>query len=119
MTAWPAVTPAVADLPIDRSALGWVVDTADAVLFAVVGSGVVEVTVAVLVTVPVAAALVAAVMVTVLGVAVVTVPSAQVTSCPTALHPAVPLVKVTPVGKVSVMVAPVAVDGPLLLTMRV
>ena len=59
----PAITLAGPVLPIDRSALGSRLDTADAVLFAVTGSVVVGVASAVLVMVPVAPAEASAVIV--------------------------------------------------------
>jgi len=79
------------------------------VLLALFGSGVVEVTVAVFVSVPVERALTLIVRVAVVPGA--TVPIAHVTVLPTEVQPALGA-KLTPAGRVSVIVTPVAGTDP-------
>src|SRR5229473_6172092 len=113
-----AVTVAGPVLVIDRSA--WadpIVVVADAVLLAVFGSGSLPFTVAVLVMVPAVAGAVALMVIVALAPEA-RLPTEQVT-VPEALVQ-VPWLdvaepKVTPLGRVSVTVTPVAGDGPLFL----
>src|SRR5216684_1797309 len=104
-------------LVIDRSAEATIVVVADAVLLAVFGSGSLPLTVAVLVMVPAVAGAVALMVIVALApearlpTVQVTVPDAWV-QVPW-LEVAEP--KVTPLGRVSVTVTPVAGLGPLLV----
>src|SRR5229473_5788785 len=104
-------------LVIDRSAEAATCVAAEAVLLAVFGSGSLPFTVAVLVTVPAVAGAVALMVIVALAPEArlpteqVTVPEAKV-QVPW-LEVAEP--KVTPLGRVSVTVTPVAGDGPLFL----
>jgi hypothetical protein len=94
-------------LVIDRSAEATTVVVADAVLLAVFGSGSLPFTEAVFVMVPAVAGAVALVVMVVLA-PTARLPTEQVTVPETFVHPELADMKVTPAGRVSVTLTPVA-----------
>src|SRR3984893_10577327 len=106
---------------MDRSAIVVLVLTcvvADAVLFAVLGSGWVADTWAVFVIVPVCDGLVTLMLIVALA-PLARLPTVQVTVPAEFVQPELADTKVTPAGRVSVPVLPVAADGPFFLATMV
>src|SRR5437667_457253 len=118
----PAVAVARAVLPIDRSANRWTFVIAVAVLFAplVSSPALVAVTVAALVSVPVVVGAMCAPMLNVRLAPAASVLNVHVTTFGAVwLHPEEAPANVVPAGSVSVTVAPLDAEGPLLVTVTV
>src|SRR5882762_9735860 len=105
-------------LVMDRSATGTIVVVAEAVLLAVFGSASLPATVAVLVIEPVVAGVVTLMVIVALAPAA-RLPTVQVTVPAEFVQPELADTKVTPAGRVSVTITPVAADGPLFLATMV
>src|SRR5439155_1705128 len=115
----PAVVDAGPVLVTATSAEAVTVVLADAELLAAFGSDSLPVTVAVLVTVPAAAGAVALIVKVALAPDASEPATLQVTVPGLLVQPALADTKVTPVGRVSLTVTPVAGSGPLLLAVTV